>query len=136
MGLFSELCLNTPSDRDLTMHSSHIQTTLVIKMSETARTGHQDSVVLRLSRETRSAIFNYLHFLLFLIFELSPKVIWGCRHIVKYQRKSESVGDRIMVISYINYFLTGRKISHGKEDHWFCCAGQRRRKGSLHTTWG
>ena len=92
--------------------------------------------VLRLSRETRSAIFNYLHFLLFLIFELSPKVIWGCRHIVKYQRKSESVGDRIMVISYINYFLTGRKISHGKEDHWFCCAGQRRRKGSLHTTWG
>lgn len=90
--------------------------------------------VLRLSRETKSAIFNYLQFFfLFLIFELSPKVIWGCRHIVKYQRKSESVGGRIMVISYTNYFLTGRKISHGKEYHWFCCAQQRRRKGSLHT---
>ena len=56
MGLFSELCLNTPSDRDLTMHSSHIQTTLVIKMSETARTGHQDSFVLRLSRETTNRV--------------------------------------------------------------------------------
>lgn len=90
--------------------------------------------VLRLSRETKSAIFNYLQFFfLFLIFELSPKVIWGCRHIVKYQRKSESVGGRIMVISYTNCFLTGRKISHGKEYHWFCCAQQRRRKGSLHT---
>ena len=73
---------------------------------------------------------------MFLIFELSPKVIWGCRHIVKYHRNSESVGDRIMVISYTNYFLTGRKISHGKEDHWFCCAGQTRGKGSLRTTWG
>ena len=56
MRLFSELCLDTSSDRDLTMHSSHIQTTLIIKMSETARTGHQDSFVLGFSRETTNRV--------------------------------------------------------------------------------
>lgn len=89
------------------------------------------------SPEKQNQLYLIIYnFFLVPYFELSPKVIWGCRHIVKSQRKSKSVGFRIMVISYTNYFLTGRKISHGKEDHWFCCAEQRRRKGSLHTTWG
>ena len=89
------------------------------------------------SPEKQNQLYLIIYnFFLVPYFELSPKVIWGCRHIVKSQRKSESVGFRIMAISYTNYFLTGRKISRGKEDHWFCCAEQRRRKGSLHTTWG
>ena len=89
------------------------------------------------SPEKQNQLYLIIYnFFLVPYFELSPKVIWGCRHIVKSQRKSESVGFRIMAISYTNYCLTGRKISRGKEDHWFCYAEQRRRKGSLHTTWG
>lgn len=98
--------------------------------------------VLRLSRETKSAIFNYLDFFVPYLWIVTKGHLGLQTHCEVSEekwisrRQDNGYHYLLTILVMVNYFLTGRKISHGKEDHWFCCAGQTRRKGSLRTTWG
>lgn len=61
--------------------------------------------------------------LILFIFGLPPKVTLDYRHIMKYQRKSASVGDRRRATCSVDYFPMGKRIGHRTEYCWFCCAG-------------